>query len=110
MNEEQDSRGRQTMKSVRQILDKAEKSAQTALKKAAPAVQKSVETSMEAASKGFTATMRSIDTATAREQFDLLNAYKKVLSAQVNLVDSRLNTILSKGQETKSEAPSAAPS
>lgn len=110
MSAEQDASGKQTKRSVREILAKAERSAHATLKRAAPAVQRSAETSMEAASKGFTATMKSIDTATAREQFDLLKAYRRVLSAQVSLIDSRLNAILSKGQATESETASAAPS
>ena len=87
---------RQTLRTLRELLEKAEESAHSALKRAAPAVQKSVDVSMEAASKGFAATMRSIDGATTKEQAELLKAYRKVLAAQLDLVDSRLNTLQSK--------------
>lgn len=91
---------RQTLKTVREMLEKAEESAHTALKKAAPAVQKSVDASLEAASKGFTATMKSVDGGTAKEQAELLKAYRKVLAAQLDLVDSRLNTLRARADQT----------
>lgn len=73
-----------TLKTVRELLEKAEDSARKALNKAAPAVQKSVETSVDAAAKGFAATMKSIDGATSKEQLELLKAYRKVLGGQVD--------------------------
>ena len=89
-------RAKQTLKSVKELLEKAEDSAQKAFNKAAPAVEKSVGASIDAASKGFTATMKSIDGATTREQMDLLRAYRKVLGGQLDFVDSRIRTLESK--------------
>ncbi len=88
--------GKSTLQSVRELLEKAEESARTALNKATPAVQKSVVTSMDAAAKGFNATMKSIDGATSKEQLELLKAYRKVLGGQVDFVDSRIKTLESK--------------
>jgi len=76
------------LQTVRELLEKAEESARKAVEKATPAVQKSVSTSMDAAGKGFNATMKSIDSATTREQLELLKAYRKVLGGQVDYVDS----------------------
>ncbi len=88
--------GKSTLQSVKELLEKAEESARTALNKATPAVQKSVVTSMDAAAKGFNATMKSIDGATSKEQLELLKAYRKVLGGQVDFVDSRIKTLESK--------------
>lgn len=93
-----------TLKTVRELLEKAEDSARKALNKAAPAVQKSVETSVDAAAKGFAATMKSIDGATSKEQLELLKAYRKVLGGQVDFVDSRIRAL-----EAKKPAGEGAP-
>ena len=85
-----------TLQTVRELLEKAEETTRKAVNKATPAVQKSVVTSMDAASKGFTATMKSIDGATTRERLELLKAYRKVLGGQVDYVDSRITTLESK--------------
>lgn len=85
------------------MLEKAEESAQSALKKAGPAVQKSVDASMDAASKGFSATMKSIDGATSREQAGLLKAYRKVLAAQLEMVDSRLGNLESRTRQPREQ-------
>ncbi len=89
---------RNTLKTVRELLEKAEDSARKALDRTAPAVQKSVETSMDAASKGFAATMKSIDGATTKEQLEVLRAYRKVLGGQVDFVDSRIKALEAKKQ------------
>jgi len=90
-----------TLQTVRELLEKAEESARKAVEKATPAVQKSVSTSMDAAGKGFNATMKSIDSATTREQLELLKAYRKVLGGQVDYVDSRIRTLESKAPASK---------
>ena len=93
--------GKSTLKTLRELLEKAEESARDALNRATPAVQKSVVTSMDAAAKGFNATMKSIDSATTREQLELLKAYRKVLGGQADFVDSRIRTLESKEQPSK---------
>lgn len=91
-------RAKQTLKSVKDLLEKAEESMQKALDKAAPAVEKSVGASMDAASKGFASTMKSIDGATTKEQMELLKAYRKVLTGQADFVDARIKALESKAQ------------
>ncbi len=85
-----------TLKTMRELLEKAEDSARNALNKAAPAVQKSVETSMDAASKGFAATMKSLDGATTKEQLEVLKAYRRLLGGQIDFVDSRIKALETK--------------
>jgi vacuolar-type H+-ATPase subunit H len=84
------------LKTMKDLLEKAEESARTALNKATPAVQKSVASSMDAAAKGFNSTMKSIDGATTKEQLEVLKAYRKVLGGQTDFVDSRIKTLESK--------------
>ncbi len=93
-------RARQTLKSVKELLEKAEDSTHNALNRAAPVLQKSIDASMETAAKGFTATMRTIDGATTREQLSLLKTYKKFLSGQVELVEGRITALEKKGPPT----------
>ncbi len=92
---------RSALKSMRELLERAEDSAKKALNKATPAVQRSVVTSMDAAAKGFNATMKSIDNATSREQLDLLKAYRRLLGGQVDFVDSRIRALESKEPTSK---------
>lgn len=92
-SDELSDKAKQTLKVVKELLEKAEDSAHKALTKAGPAVQKSVDTSMDAAAKGFTSTMKAIDGATAREQLELLKAYKKFISGQEQHVDSRIKAL-----------------
>jgi vacuolar-type H+-ATPase subunit E/Vma4 len=86
-------RAKQTLKTMKELLDKAEDTTHKALEKAAPALQKTLDSSMEAASKGFAATMKSIDGATLDEQATLLRAYRKVLGGQVEFVDARIQAL-----------------
>jgi vacuolar-type H+-ATPase subunit E/Vma4 len=107
------ARARETLKSVKELLTKAEESTQRALNRASPAIQKSVDVSMQAASKGFTATMRAIESAAVEDQVKLLKVYRKFLSGQVQFVDSRI-TSLDKGknpgeQRSPDEAQASAP-
>ena len=94
-------KAKETLKSVRELLEKAEDSTHRALDRAAPALQKSLAASMEAAAKGFGATMRSIDGATGGDQVKLLRAYRKFLSGQVDFVDSRIKDLEDKAQASK---------
>ena len=91
-------KAKETLKIVRELLEKAEDSTHRVLERAAPAVQKSVDASMEAAAKGFSSTMKSIDGVAARDQVKLLRAYRKFLSGQADLVESRIRAL-----ERKSE-------
>ena len=84
---------RQALKSVRELLEKAEQTARKELTKAAPAVQKSLDASLEAAANGFNATMKTVDSRTEQEQLGLLKGYRKFLAGQIEFVDSRIRSI-----------------
>jgi len=92
-------KAKQTFKIVKELLEKAEDSTHRAFEKAAPALQRSIDKSMEAGTKGFNATMKSIDGATKGDQVKLLRAYRKFLSGQVDYVDSRIKALEEKSQQ-----------
>jgi hypothetical protein len=92
-SEDLSEKAKQTIKAFKELLEKAEESTERALVRAAPKVQKSVDASLDTAAKGFTATMKAIDGATSREQLELLRAYRKFISGQVELLDSRIRTL-----------------
>ena len=83
-------KAKQTIRSVKEMLGKAEDSTHRALDRAAPAVVKSLDASLEAASKAFAKTTKTIDGATTDEQVKLFRAYKKLLEGQVGLLDARI--------------------
>lgn len=93
---------KKTLKTVRELLEKAEASTHKALEKAAPAVSKSIDSSIEAASKGFNSTMKTIDGATVGDQVKLLKAYRKFIGGQADYVDNRIRTLEDKIQSRKS--------
>ena len=92
-SEDLSERAKQTLKAFKELLEKAEESTERALVRAAPKVQKSVDASLDTAAKGFSATMKAIDGATAKEQLELLKAYRKFISGQGDLVDARIQTL-----------------
>lgn len=96
MSSEVSQKARQTLKSLREILEKAESSAHDALEKAAPVVQRSLDLSMETAMKGFIKTMKTIDGATAGDQVKLLKAYRNLLGGQIEFVDARIRSLQEK--------------
>ena len=92
-------RAKQTLKTVRELLEKAEDSTHKALDKAAPKVQKSIDSSMEAAARGFSSTMKTIDGATSGDQVKLLKAYRRFLGGQVDFVEARIRNLEEKTGE-----------
>ncbi len=94
-------KAKQTLKSMRELLEKAEESTNKALEKAAPTVQKSIDSSLEAAAKGFNATLKSIDGATLEDQVKLLQVYRKFLGGQADFVDGRIRTLEEKAKSKK---------
>ena len=98
-------RARQTLKFVRELLQKAEDSTHKALEKAAPAVQKSIDTSLEAAGKGFNATMQTIDGATVGDQLKLLKVYRKFLGGQADYVEKRIRDLEAKRPKSEQSGP-----
>ena len=103
-SEDLSAKAKQTLKSVKELLEKAEESTQKALEKAAPKVQKSVDDSMDSAAKGFTSTMKAIDGATAREQLGVLKAYRRFINGQGEFVDSRIKVLEDKAKSKHDQA------
>ncbi len=97
------SKAKDTLKSVKEMLEKAEESVHKELTKAAPKVSKTLDTSMDAASKGFQSTIKTIDTRTEKEQLALLQGYRKFLAGQLDYVDSRIRG-LEKGRQEQAPA------
>ena len=93
MNSEVPEKTRDTLKSIRELLEKAEQMARKELTKAAPAVQKSLDASLEVAARGFNATMKNIDARTEKEQLGLLEAYGKFLAGQTEFVETKLRSL-----------------
>ncbi len=91
-------RAKETLKTVKELLEKAEDSTQKALEKAAPKVQRSVDVSLQAAAKGFTTTMGSIDMATKGDQVKLLKAYRRFLGGQVEFIVARIKVLEKRAQ------------
>ena len=89
-------KAKQTLKAMKEFLERAEESTHKALEKAAPAVQKSIDSSVDAAAKGFTSTMQTIDGAAQEDQLKLLKAYRKFLGGQAEYVDGRIRDLESK--------------
>lgn len=96
-------KAKQTLKSMMELLSKAEESTHKALEKAAPAVQKSIDASVDAAAKGFTTTMQTIDGATTEDQLKLLRAYRKLLGGQSDYVENRIRDL--EGKATREQQP-----
>ena len=80
--EQTEGRTKQTLKVVKDLLEKAEVSTQKSLGKAAPAV-KSIDASLEAAARGFNSTLQTIDGATVEDQVMLLRAYPMIPPAGI---------------------------
>lgn len=91
--EEVTERAKQTLKIVREMLERAKESTHKALEKATPAVQKSIDSSLEAAAKGFNGTLQTIDGATVDDQVKLLKAYRRFLGGQVEYVENRIRAL-----------------
>ena len=93
MNSEVPEKTRDTLKSIMELLEKAEQTARKELTKAAPAVQKSLDASLEAAARGFNATTKNIDARTEMEQLGLLKAYGKFLAGQTGFVETKVRSL-----------------
>ncbi len=99
------TKAKETWRAVKDILEKAEDTVHKELSKAAPAVQKSLDASLEGAAKGFGATMKKIDARTEREQLELLKAYKRFLSGQVDFVEAKLKSLENRADSKKQDPP-----
>lgn len=105
--EQATERAKETLKSLKEWLQKMKKTTEQEFNKAAPEVRKSLDRSLGAASKAFGSTMKTIDTKTEKEQLELLKAYRRFLSGQSGYVDSRVKSLEDKVADKKSSQPTS---
>ncbi len=86
-------KARETLKGVKELLEKAEAAAHKAISKSAPTVQKSLDSSLEAAGKGFSSTLKTIDSVTEKEQLELLKVYQRFLTGQADYVGAKIKSL-----------------
>jgi len=96
------AKAKQTAKSVGELLDAVEKTARARLAKEAPKVADALDSSFDMASKTLTDTLKTIDRSTAKEQAELLKAYKSFLDKQAEIIEKRMASM--KNKEPKSES------
>lgn len=84
---------RGALRSVVEAMERAVVTTQKSIEKATPVIQKSLDRSMKAAGVAFARTMKTIDGATAEDQARLFRAYRKLLAAQLDYVDSRIRAL-----------------
>lgn len=94
--EEVKSKAKQTAKSVGELLDAVEKAAHARLSKEAPKVANALDSSFDKASKTLTDTLKTIDKSTAKEQAELLKAYKSFLDKQAEIIEKRMASMKDK--------------
>ncbi len=100
--EEFKSKAKQTAKSAGELLDAVEKAARARLSKEAPKVVNALDSSFDKASKTLADTLKTIDKSTAKEQAELLKAYKSFLDKQAEIIEKRMASMRDK--EPKSES------
>lgn len=91
-------KAKDTMKSVKENLERAKTTTQNAIGRATPVMAKSLDSTMETASNVLSKTAKTIDSATASDQARLYRAYRKLLMGQVEFVDQRVKALESKTQ------------
>jgi hypothetical protein len=95
------AKAKQTAKSVGELLDAVERAAHARLSKEAPKVVNTLDGSFEKATKGLTDTLRTIDERTAKEQAELLKAYRAFLQKQAEIIEKKMASM--KNKEPKAE-------
>jgi len=100
LSSEVKEKAKQTAKSAAELLDAVKKAANARLSKEAPKVVNALDGSFDKASKGLADTLKTIDKRTAKEQAELLKAYKSFLQKQTEIIDKKMASM--KEQENKS--------
>ena len=95
--EEVRAKAKQTAKSVGELLDAVERAAHARLSKEAPKVVNTLDGSFEKAAKGLTETLKTIDKRTAKEQAELLKAYKSFLQKQTEIIEKKMASMKKEG-------------
>ncbi len=84
------AKAKQTAKSAAELLDAVKKAVQASLSKNAPKVANALDSSFDKASKGLVDTLETIDKGTAKEQAELLKAYRSFLQKQTEIIDKKI--------------------
>ena len=93
-------KARQTAKSVGELLDAVKKAAHARLSKEAPKVANALDGSFDRAAKTLTDKLNTIDKSTAKEQAELLKAYKSFLDKQAEIIEKRMASMKDKRPES----------
>lgn len=92
--------GWETLKS---LLERTEDEIRRELKGSPPVVEYYLRAPIETATRAFDGTMKSISNSTDKEQLQLLKTYRKFLSGQMMLVESRLKELDQRVQSHQTE-------
>ncbi|HMD79544.1 MAG TPA: hypothetical protein VKF39_06145 [Nitrososphaerales archaeon] len=88
---------------LKNLLERTEAEIRRELKGAPPVVEYYLRAPIEAATRSFDGTMKSISNSTDKEQLELLKTYRKFLSGQMVLVESRLKELDQRVQSHQTE-------
>ena len=87
------AKAKETLKSVRELLEAVTESVDAELRKNAPRVADTLDRSFETASKSLTDTLGVIDRKTGKEQLELLKAYRSFIQKQAEIVQGRISDL-----------------
>lgn len=85
------AKAKQTWKSAQELANSLTDAAHKELAKSAPRLTNALDEQFDNASKAFSNAMNEIDRKTAKEQADLLRAYRSFLQKQTEMIDKKLN-------------------
>ena len=92
-SEEVKAKAKETLRSVRELLQAVTESVDAELKKNAPKVANTLDRSFDTASKILVDTLGVIDRKTGKEQLELLKAYRSFIQKQTEIVQGRISDL-----------------
>jgi hypothetical protein len=92
-SEDVKAKAKETLRSVRELLKAVTDSVDAELKRNVPRVANTLDRSFEKASKSLTDTLVVIDKKTAKEQLELLKAYRSFIQKQAEIVQGRITDL-----------------
>ena len=95
--EEVKAKAKETVRSARELMDAVKKAINAQLSTSAPKVANALDGSFDRAARTLTDALGTIDQKTAREQVELLKAYRSFLEKQGEIVDRRMASVRRKG-------------
>jgi ABC-type transporter Mla subunit MlaD len=91
--EEIKEKAKQTLKSAQEFVDSLTDAAHAELAKAAPKLTQTLDAEFDKAIGVFSDTLKAADQKSAKEQAELLGAYRSFLRKQTELIDRRLKEV-----------------